>query len=374
MRGAARDLSGAALLWAAALCWAVLWGWAVFAGPVRARSAYIAVRRPWQRARSSTPTRPARVGPRRRKPFASPFEAQVWYERRSRGYAGMLYPLLFIVAVAYLWLRPFQLPFQLGMRPQFLPLSLAVLVAGACFIATAWRRLHEAYRVRTGRFRFFAAKPVSTQDMARARLHAMFRAAEAAVLFTLAVCALLWLLPPMPLLLTPRIWPLWVADAYQTINATILLWILTWLLLVWLSASLNEVSTPLALVALVAYPLLRLGSVYAPVQAVMDNGGDETVMALTGLVLMGHALFIFVRACRRRFLSPITALLSLVAYVALVWLLAEFVTDALGARGFFLVDSRYAALMLLTLGLFALAVAPIAALPLQFDRWRHGGK
>lgn len=374
-----RQFLGPDILWPLAGLWAVLGSLLIFAGPDRARSGISLLHRLRRGGRASAKVRALPGGSMRLKRFSSPFEAQAWYERRTRGYAGALYPLLFMTVLALLILRADPIGVT-GFLPAFMITAcLAALTVGACFVVTAARRLMEAHRVRAGRLRFLAAKPISTQDLARVRLHAMLCGAETAVLFALAVLLFFWLLPPMPVLLSPQFWPLWLAEAYQATNGTVLTWALVWVLLVWLSASLTAVSSPLVLALLAVFPLLRLGSVYGPVAAFMNHGGDVAVIALWGLGLLGHAAHLFFRAHRREILSPVTMLLCLAVYALLAKLLvtpiSEQLVDVLLRYYHGLIQpASFAACTLAALGLIALVIAPFAALPLQFDRWRHGGK
>ncbi len=361
-------------LWPLAALWALLWGLAVFAGPDRARSGFIGVRMSWRGKIHKAKARPLPGGPNQLRRFASPFEAQVWYERRTRGYAGLLYPLLFVLFTVLAMTSGSLLDVGRFYPDFFLTMMIAALSAGLCFIAAASRGLMELHRVRAGRFRFLAAKPISTQDMARARLHAMWRGAETAALFAAAMFAFFWLLPPMPLLMTTSIWPLWLADAYQSLNGLALAWMLIWLVLLWCCASLTVVSTPKALALVFAWPLLQLGTVYEPVRWVVSEGGDEVAIALTGVLLAAHVAGLFVRAWRRGLISPVTVLLCCVLYIVLAQMLVRHMVEFLLPDGYFPSWKPYAAWTMEMLGVITLAVAPVAALPLQFDRWRHGGK
>jgi hypothetical protein len=111
----------------------------------------------------------------------------------------------------------------------------------------------------------------------------------------------------------------------------------------------------------------------------MNHGGDVAVIALWGLGLLGHAAHLFFRAHRREILSPVTMLLCLAVYALLAKLLvtpiSEQLVDVLLRYYHGLIQpASFAACTLAALGLIALVIAPFAALPLQFDRWRHGGK
>jgi hypothetical protein len=197
---------------------------------------------------------------------------------------------------------------------------------------------------------------------------------ESCLLFMLSLFIMFWMVPPMPLALTPSLWPLWLAEAYQSLDAVSLTWVLLWGVLLWLCASLTAYSTPKALGMLLVWPFLQLAGTYAPVQWFLENGGDEAVVSLTGLCLAGYAVRMFLRARRKGLLSPVTAWLSLAAYLVLSYLIVQNIAShALCIQyGFFRAD--HMAWTIEILGAISLAVAPIAALPLQFDRWRHGGK
>ncbi len=374
-----RDFLGPDILWPVAGLWAVLWILVIFAGPDRARSGVSLLRRLRSGVKTSVQIRGVSGGAIQLRRFASPFEAQVWYERRTRGYAGLLYPLLFAVFVVLL---AADVPIARwgGFVPAyFLTIGIVALSVAACFVVAACRRLMEAHRVRNGRFRFLAAKPVSTEELARARFHAMSRGTGAAVLFAVVMTAFFWLLPPTPLLFTPSLWPLWLADAYQSLDGLAFTWLLIWLLVLWVCASLTALSTPKVLAILLAWPLLQLGTTYAPVRDLMYYGGDEVVIALTGLCLAVHVAGMFYRAQRRGLISPVTVLLCAVAYMILAQTLTPYLAELVTWNSYrwnatYIPQTRFMAWTMEVLGVLTLAVAPFAALPLQFDRWRHGGK
>ena len=366
-----RDALGPDILWPAAGLWAVFWTLILFAGPERARSGVSLLRRvaAWFRPAAR---RAASHGPVRLRRFSSPLEAQLWYERRTRGYAGLLYPLLFVL-FAVMAAAETRLLVWISFASAFsVTVIVAALAGAACFVVAACRAGMEAYRVRAGQFRFVAARPLSTADMARARFHAMWRGAGTAVLFALALAVLLWLLPPLPLLLTPSIWPVWLADVYRALDRTAALWLFVWGTLLWLCASLTVFSTPKILGILFAWPVMQLAATYNPVRDVMRAGGNEFLIALTGLCLVGYVAALFVRALRRGLLSPVTVLLCLAVYAALAQCLTPHVMGIVFWDGYPFTQTQYLVWTMEVLGVIALAVAPVAALPLQFDRWRHG--
>ena len=366
-----RYFLGPDILWPLAGCWAAGWILVLLAGPFRARSGIGLL---W-RLRRLRPTAPAQVasgGPIRLRRFSSPFEAQAWYERRTRGYAGLLYPLLFFVSIVLLGFQFFD--FGASAAVFSTALNIAVLALGACFAVAASRRLVEAYRVRTGRFRFLAAKPISTQDLARVRFNTMWKGMESALLFAAAITILLWLVPPKPVLLTPSVWPLWLADAYRCLNGRALTWVVVWAAALWTCASMTALSTPNVLLMFAVWPLLQLAATYAPVRVLMDSGGNEVVVALTGLCLGAHVVRMFMRARRKALLSPVTMMLSLAVYSVLTCLvLTDIVFPMLWSENT-LESFGHLVWTTVVLGALGLVVAPVAALPLQFDRWRHGGK
>jgi len=355
-------------------CWAAGWTLVVLAGPFRARSGVGLLWRLRGRGRDAAQAHRVSGGPIRLRRFSSPFAAQAWYERRTRGYAGLLYPLLFFASIALLLLdsRFFDLG---GYVPVFATmLGVAVQALGICFVAAAGRRLVEAYRVRAGQFRFLAAKPISTQDLARARLNAMWKSVEAALLFTLAITVFFWLVPPKPVLLTPSIWPLWLADAYQSFNERAFTWVLLWVALLWTGASMTALSTPKAIGMLAVWPLLQLTGTYEPVRVFLDAGGNEAVVALTGLCLGVHTVRMFMHARRKGLLLPLTATLSVAVYSVLTYLILQNIVFRRLWDPQTLDGTNHLVWTIEIVGALSLVVAPVAALPLQFDRWRHGGK
>ncbi len=372
----------------------------LFAAPDRWRAGRFGLRMP--RAGGSAPAPRITAKTRRLKPFASPLEAQIWYERRTRGHAGMLYGFLLITLIIVAFVSP-RLWFALFPGEAFgnafffyLLLNLGTMALAACLVVTAIRRLMELSRVRRGHFRFVAVKPVSTGDLARARLYSSVRGAEAAALFVLALLALLMLTPPKPVLLSPEIWPLWLSEAYQALTPAIVLWGALWLLGLWIAASMNTHSSIRVIGVLCVWPLLQLLKTYAPVDWLARHGLEWALAFGCAAGLLAYVAALFLRARRRGFLSPVTGLLCLAVFalagMAFFKPLIGWVTSSFGHSAHvalnnptvseisFYSDNKtflpweYPMATLIVFSLLALALAPVAALPLQYDRWRHGGK
>ena len=133
----------------------------------------------------------------RKKPFASPLKAQVWYEMRQTGYLFPITALCIIGLLLGWWVLFFNPPV---LFIDFVP-ALFILMLAAAFISSLIAFLIYRKDQSSGASSFWLRHPISTKALAMARLRAMlkslFRVLAVLAVLILVVATYKWLINDM---------------------------------------------------------------------------------------------------------------------------------------------------------------------------------
>ena len=309
---------------------------------------------------------------RRARPFASPMDAQAWFEWHRN--ASLLPPLALVLAG---WLTAAMVLSESrssdwGLWVAFAPLWLLVSSVVAAAAMGGLTVLRDYADRASGLAVFSMTRPISTAHMARARLKAGLRSVALTVLFMAVIFAALLFSAAVP---GSRLWsllqsPQFVPSLLLGAGCAVLgMWVLYWL------------AAPVCLgwgfFTLLYGIALLIGAITTGPRSdfVRSLETAQLLWVPAACVLLATAAA-FQMASKRRLVSPKAQVISLVVWLAIVipsayvyygrWIPA-LVTHSTGVVPPFIpvpVFAFYASLLLL-------AFAPLATVPLWLTWWRH---